>query len=85
MQSFASVPVVKAVALCLAHVPDLVRYGSKPSRDLVKVAGLLPHLAEHRRSYEHAVGLSSPSGVYRKPRPAAIVGIATALVANSIA
>jgi betaine reductase len=78
MQSFASVPVVKAVALCLAHVPDLVRYGSKPSRDLIKVAGLLPRLAEHRRSYEHAVsypphqvfiGNLAPEQLWDLPQP----------------
>lgn len=48
-------PVLAGVALCLAHVPDLVRYGSKPSREINKDQGLLLLLAEHRRLYEHAV------------------------------
>jgi betaine reductase len=48
-------PVLAGVALSLAHVPDLVRYGSKPSREIVKDEGLFSRLAEHRRPYEHAV------------------------------
>lgn len=55
VSTITSVPVLKAAALCLAHVPDLVRYGSKPSRELSKSQGLASRLAEHRRSYKDAV------------------------------
>ncbi len=50
-----STPVVRGVSLCLAHVPDLVRFGSKPSRDLRKVPDLAARLAAHRRGYKEAV------------------------------
>ena len=29
-------PVVKNYAYCLIHAPDLVRYGSKPRREIAK-------------------------------------------------
>lgn len=48
-------PVIKSVSLCLVHVPDLVRYGSKPARDLSGNPELMARLIEHRRSYDEAV------------------------------
>lgn len=48
-------PVIKAVANILAHAPDLVRYGSKPSRELAKDPGLLPAIGERLRSYADTV------------------------------
>ncbi|MFQ5934017.1 MAG: glycine/sarcosine/betaine reductase complex component C subunit beta [Dehalococcoidia bacterium] len=50
-----SAPVIKGVTYCLAHVPDLVRHGSKPSRDIPKDPSLLDTLLKHWRSYEDAV------------------------------
>ncbi|MHB8146086.1 MAG: glycine/sarcosine/betaine reductase complex component C subunit beta [Vulcanimicrobiaceae bacterium] len=50
------VPVITAVSLCLAYVPELVPYGSKPSRDLRLDPTLSARLYEQRRSYEHATG-----------------------------
>lgn len=29
-------PVIKNFSYCLAHVPDLVCYGSKPRREIIK-------------------------------------------------
>jgi hypothetical protein len=37
-------PVVKAASYFLAHVPSLVRYGSKPSRDLAQTQPFCPAL-----------------------------------------
>ncbi|MFQ5872361.1 MAG: glycine/sarcosine/betaine reductase complex component C subunit beta [Dehalococcoidia bacterium] len=51
----SNAPVIKGVTYCLAHVPDLVRHGSKPSRDISKVPLLLDSLLQHRRGYEDAV------------------------------
>jgi hypothetical protein len=48
-------PVVRAVRYFLAHTPGLVRYGSKPTRELAKDPGLMAAVAEHLRPYEAAV------------------------------
>ncbi|MEE9199611.1 MAG: glycine/sarcosine/betaine reductase complex component C subunit beta [Dehalococcoidia bacterium] len=48
-------PVIKGITYCLAHVPDLVRHGSKPSRDIPKDPALLDTLLQHWRGYEDAV------------------------------
>ena len=50
-----SAPVIKGVSYCLAHVPDLVRHGSKPSRDIPKDPTILNTLLKHWRPYEDAV------------------------------
>jgi len=44
-------PVVLAASLTLRHVPDLVRHGSKPSREPARIAELLASL----RSFDEAV------------------------------
>ena len=49
-----SMPVVKDVSLVLAHVPSLVRLGSKPLRVLRGVDRPLELLAPHLRSFEAA-------------------------------
>ena len=38
----------------LAHVLGLVRYGSKPWREIPKYGGLVEEIASHLRSYEEA-------------------------------
>jgi betaine reductase len=47
--------VIKDCAYILVHVPDFVRYGSKPSRDITTDGRLLEKLSEHLRSYQEAV------------------------------
>ena len=51
--------VIKDCAYILVHVPDFVRYGSKPSRDIVVNGGsggeLGKKISGHIRSYEEAV------------------------------
>jgi len=71
-------PVITAVANVLAHAPGLVRYGSKPLRDLAQDPGLAPALAARLRSYEAAVayppnqaylGNREPETLRSLPRP----------------
>jgi betaine reductase len=47
--------VIKDCAYIMVHVPDFVRYGSKPSRDIAMDGRLLEKLCEHLRSYQEAV------------------------------
>ena len=71
-------PVITAVANVLAHAPGLVRYGSKPLRDLAKNPGLAAALAARLRGYEAAVayapnqayiGNREPETLRALPRP----------------
>jgi len=71
-------PVVKNCAYCLVHVPDLVRYGSKPQRELAKDEGLEVRLTAKLRSYAEAVaypphqtfiGNLTPDQLGALPRP----------------
>lgn len=48
-------PVIRGVTYCLAHVPDLVRHGSKPSRDIPQDPSVLESLLKYRRGYQDAV------------------------------
>jgi len=56
-------PVITAVANVLAHAPGLVRYGSKPLRDLAGDPGLAGAITAHLRSYDAAVGYA-PNQAY---------------------
>jgi betaine reductase len=47
-------PVIRGVRYFLAHTPGLVRYGSKPVRELVKDPGLITVISAHLRPYEAA-------------------------------
>ncbi|ETW95438.1 MAG: hypothetical protein ETSY1_30600 [Candidatus Entotheonella factor] len=53
MQQLAQ-PVVSGVRFFLAHAPGLVRYGSKPIRDIDRDATVLDTIRSHLRSYEQA-------------------------------
>jgi hypothetical protein len=48
--------VIKDCAYVLVHVPDFVRYGSKPGRDLEENPGLLPEIGRRLRSFDEVVG-----------------------------
>jgi hypothetical protein len=48
-------PVVKDVVYFLAHVPGMVRHGSKPSRELVKNPALLTPVLDHLWTFDQAV------------------------------
>lgn len=57
-------PVIRGVHSVLVHVPGLVRYGSKPTRELAKEGDpLLSKINEHVRSFEEAVGYA-PNQVF---------------------
>jgi hypothetical protein len=48
-------PVVKAVTYFLAHVPNMIRHGSKPSRDITESPTLLENVLSHLNPFEEAV------------------------------
>jgi len=50
-----SQPVVKGVSYFLAHVPSMVRHGSKPSREIQKDPSLLPQILSHLETFDQAV------------------------------
>ncbi len=51
----STTPVIKAVTYFLAHVPNMIRHGSKPSRDIQVDQNLLPKILSHLNSFEQAV------------------------------
>ena len=57
------VPVVKGTSYFLAHVPSLVRHGSKPSRELKKDLSLLKPILSHLRTFEQAIAYA-PNQVF---------------------
>lgn len=68
-------PVIKAVANVLAHAPDLVRYGSKPSREVAKDPGLLSTITERLRVFHEAVAYPPHQVFIGNLRPWALEGI----------
>ncbi len=48
-------PVVKWVSYFLAHVPSMIRHGSKPSREIEKNPSLLSSILSHLESFDQAV------------------------------
>jgi betaine reductase len=71
-------PVIKAVSYVLAHTPDLVRYGSKPEREVRKDPQLLAEIEAHLRDFESAcayppnqvfIGLRAPECLWDVERP----------------
>jgi len=57
------IPVVRAASYVLAHVPSMVRLGSKPSRELKKDPALLAQTLNHLRTFEQAV-VYAPNQVF---------------------
>ncbi|MGA2464198.1 MAG: glycine/sarcosine/betaine reductase complex component C subunit beta [Thermodesulfobacteriota bacterium] len=55
MQSQNIKPVVKGVSYFLAHVPSMVRHGSKPSREIMKDPSILPPILAHLQGFNQAV------------------------------
>jgi hypothetical protein len=47
-------PVISGAAYCLAHAPDLVRYGSKPWREIRKDRGIEAQIAGALRPFAAA-------------------------------
>ena len=48
-------PVIKGVSYFLGHVPGMVRYGSKPSREIGKDPSILPAILNNSQSFDQAV------------------------------
>jgi betaine reductase len=48
-------PVIKAVTYYLAHVPNMIRHGSKPSRDIPESPTLLDDVLSHLNPFKEAV------------------------------
>ena len=48
-------PVITGVSYFLAHVPSMIRYGSKPHRELKHEPSLLQPIVSHLRSFDQAV------------------------------
>ncbi len=71
-------PVIRGTRYVLVHAPDLVRYGSKPSREIAKDPQLQKSIGEHLRSYDEAlaygpnqvfVGGMYPDDLKKIPQP----------------
>jgi glycine/sarcosine/betaine reductase complex component C subunit beta len=65
---------VLGASLVLEHVPDLVRYGSKPMRESERLPELLASLRTFRDAIGYppnlvAIGSSSPTDLWDLPRP----------------
>ena len=54
MNRIGNRPCIKSVNLCLAHVPNLVRYGSKPQREIDAHPETLDEILRAARSFEEA-------------------------------
>lgn len=74
----STIPVVKGVTYFLAHVPSMVRHGSKPSREIHANAELLPRFLAHLNPFEKAVayppnqvfiGNLDPDALFDMPAP----------------
>lgn len=70
--------VIKGISYFLAHVPSLVRHGSKPSRDVKTDPALLGKLLEHLQTFDQAVayppnqvfiGNLYPDDLWKMPSP----------------
>lgn len=71
-------PVVRAVSYFLAHVPSMIRHGSKPSRELKQDPSLLASILSHAWTFDKAVsyppnqvfiGNLDPDDLLRVPVP----------------
>lgn len=75
-------PVVKAVTYVLAHTPHLVRYGSKPSREVVKDPELIDEIEGSLRSFDAARDYGPHQVYIGNRRPEELAGAVTPWYAN---
>ena len=71
-------PVIKGASYFLAHIPGMIRYGSRPVRDIPRDPALLPEFLKHLRPFEQAVsyapnqafiGNIDPDELWHMPSP----------------
>ncbi len=77
-------PVVRGVSAILAHSPSLVRYGSKPSREIVSDAALLSTILAHLRSYGDALAYAPHQVFVGGIRPDALRTLPTPWLAHPV-
>jgi glycine/sarcosine/betaine reductase complex component C subunit beta len=68
-------PAITAVANVLAHAPGLVRYGSKPLRDIAHAPATLEAIGERLRSYDDAVAYGPNQAFIGNLEPEALAAI----------
>lgn len=70
--------IIKEAAYVIVHVPDCIRYGSKPARDIEENPGWLQEIEKHQRSYDSVVryaphqvfiGNKQPDDLNAVPKP----------------
>src|SRR5687767_14456871 len=78
MQASPTSPVITGAAYFLAHLPGLVRYGSKPTREFEKSRDVLTSILDNLRDYDQArsypphqvfIGNLRPDSLRDIPRP----------------
>jgi len=74
----APFPTIRGISCVIAHTPGLLRYGSKPTRELARDAALIENVRRHLRSFEDAVayppnqvfiGNHAPEWLWDVPEP----------------
>ena len=70
-------PVIKGVSAILAHAPSLIRYGSKPSREISADPGLLSTILSHLRSQHEALSYAPHQVFIGGMRPDALRALPT--------
>ena len=74
----ATLPTIRGIACVISHTPGLLRYGSKPTRELAREPGLFDRMRPHLRSFDDAVaygpnqvfiGNHEPEWLWSVPEP----------------
>lgn len=68
-------PAITAVANVLAHAPGLVRYGSKPLRDIARVPATLEAITARLRSFDDAVAYGPNQAFIGNIEPEALASV----------
>ena len=74
--------VIKECAYVLVNVPDFVRYGSKPMRDLAENPALLPDIERALRTFEQVIGYGPNQAFVGNLRPDDLHDLAQPWYAN---
>ena len=73
-----TMPTIKGISCVIAHTPGLLQFGSKPTRELARDAGLIAKIRGHLRSFDDAVaygpnqvfiGNHAPEWLWDLPEP----------------